>query len=442
MKAEIISNGDELISGKILDTNAQWISRELIDLGVQTVYHTTVADELGPMVDVLRIASQRADLILWTGGLGPTADDLTRQAIADMIGVPLVQNDESLRQIEEMFKRRGREMPEANKLQAFQPTGAIPIPNKHGTAPGIDLTVNRIAPFQSNRLAFYRIMAMPGVPAEMKEMWHSEVLPRIQTMLDQTGEREHVIRFRSIHSFGLGESQIEAMLPGLILRDRMPRVGITANGGTITLRIAAEGKTENDCFEQMEPTAKIIYETLGNLIFGEGDDQLQDVVCRKLKNTGKKLAVIEAGTRGLLCDAFSSETPNSEVVAESTKTTESAKTMESTKTTGKFVGGIVLPPKEAITPSEMIRRGRRLFDADFFLLIGAYPPGMPDRTRNETTFIALVDAHKTDLDQNDLEKAIVKIENYAYVGHPSIIDDLFVKRGLNLLRLEIDKSIE
>lgn len=407
MQAEIISNGDELTSGKILDTNAQWLSRELADLGVATLYHTTVGDDFDAMVEVLRIASDRSDLILWTGGLGPTADDLTRQAIAERIGVPLEKNEDSLRRIREMFRRRGREMPANNEIQAFQPRGSVPIDNPHGTAPGIDCTVKRSGAFPKDRLDFYRIMAFPGVPAEMKEMWDASAKRSLQQMIDSLGDQRRVLRFRSIHSFGAGESQIEAMLPGIVDRKHDPKVGITATRGTITLRIASEAESEEECFRIMEPTARLIHEKLGDLVYGEGDDRLQDVVCRILSEQKKTLAAVESGTRGLLAESLA----------------------DSDRLKDCFIGGIVLPPTRAISAEEMILREKRLFQADYVLLVGPYPEGPPDRDRSEETFVAVVD-----LAGRDSQGELIAYEVYPYVGHPSIIDDLHIKRALNLLR--------
>jgi nicotinamide-nucleotide amidase len=229
-------------------------------------------------------------------------------------------------------------------------------------------------------------------------------------MLDQIIGQKRVIRFRTIHSFGLGESQVESMLPDIVNRKHFPKVGITANQATITLRIVAEAAAEEDCYKIMEPTAQLIYETLGDIIFGEGDEKLEDVVCRKLKSSGKSLAVIEAGTRGLLA----------ETVARSNDSADC------------FVGGIVLPSKQPISHDEMIRRGRRLFNVDYLLLIGAYPSGQPDRNRTEEIFVAVIDAKQT-----DLQTAILKFENYPFVGHPSMIDDLYIQRSLDLLRRQL-----
>ncbi|MDR1385755.1 MAG: damage-inducible protein CinA [Planctomycetaceae bacterium] len=409
MQAEIISNGDELTSGKILDTNSQWLSLELNDLGVTTLYHTTVGDDLEAMIHVLQTAMERVDLLIWTGGLGPTADDLTRQAVAQSVGAMLEKNEQSLRYIREMFQRRGQEMPKTNEIQAFQPKGAVPIFNLYGTAPGIDLTVQRKKPVKRGRLDFVRILVYPGVPAEMKGMWADSGRKTIQEMLDQMTGQKRVIRFRSIHSFGLGESQLEALLPDIVNRNHYPKVGITANQGTITLRIVSEAETEDECFKKMEPTVNLIYEKLGDLIFGEGDDRLQDVVCRKLRGLGKTLAVIEAGTRGLLAETVAG----------------------SVESEGCFIGGMVLPPKQQVTVEEMIRCGRRFFHVDYLLLIGAYPPGLPDRNRKEETFVAVIDAGRT---ETDLQKVILDLRSFPYVGHPNIIDDLYIKRSLGLLK--------
>jgi len=404
MRAEIIAIGDELTNGKILDTNSQWLSLQLADLGVETMYHTTVGDELEPLADVFRIAVNRVDLILATGGLGPTADDLTREAVALAFDRPLRKDEALLQGIRDLFGRRGREMPTSNEKQACLPEGAVAMRNPHGTAPGIDLTIKREA---TGRLDEVRVLVFPGVPAEMKEMWDDSGRDRAWEATDRHGGEKHVIRFRSINSFGAGESQVESMLPGLVDRDHFPRVGITANRGTITLRIAAEAITEEECFRMMEPTAKHIYETLGPLVFGEGDDRLQDIVCRRLTAEKKTLATVEAGTRGLLAEA----------VADSEESNEC------------FIGGLVVHPHRTATAEEMIREARKVFDADYLLLVGPYPMGKPDRQRTDEVFIALANGRR---DKNPLP--LVASQIHSFTGHPDIIDDLFVKRTLDLLR--------
>src|SRR5438874_7457361 len=153
MKAEIISIGSELTSGQNLDTNSQWLSQRLAEIGIPVRWHTTLADDLDENVEALRVAAGRARLVLITGGLGPTQDDLTREALARLAGVELVFHPESFEQIRQMFARRNRSMPERNRVQALFPAGAEPIPNANGTAPGIWM-----------RLGTSTVAAMPGVP--------------------------------------------------------------------------------------------------------------------------------------------------------------------------------------------------------------------------------------------------------------------------------------
>ena len=408
MYVEIISNGDELINGKILDTNAQWLSRVIENLGVSVQYHTTVGDDLEAMVDVLRIAMNRVDIVIWTGGLGPTADDLTRQAFAKAAGVPLVEHAGSLQHIQDIYQQRGSTLPANALRQVLQPQGAIPIQNPNGTAPGIDLTIKRKEPIPTGRLDFVRLLAYPGVPAEMMEMWHDTGRQTIFMMLKSLWGEERVIKYRDIHSFGLGESQVENMFSDLIDRDRIPKVGITATQATITLCIAAHAETAAECDRLIEPTAKLIYETLGNRIFGEGEDTLPAVVCRIVNKQEKKIAVVEAGTRGLLAEALGSA-PESATC---------------------FLGGVVVPPRRPIAPDKMIEIGCKMFDADYLLLIGAYPEGQPSRIRSDETFTAVVHAK-----DSNLQTSILQMRNYPFSGHPGIIDDLYVKRVLDLFRL-------
>lgn len=242
MRAEVISIGDEMTTGQRLDTNSQWLSQRLGEIGVRVLFHTTVGDELEPNVQVYRQAFERADLVISTGGLGPTADDLTRQALAEVLGVELVLDAPALQHIQQLFAHRKREMPPRNVVQAMFPRGSRVIPNPHGTAPGIAVDISR--PGRSPA----RVFALPGVPAEMREMWEATVAPELAAT---TGGDCRVIRHRCLRCFGVGESDLERMLPDLIQRGRTPTVGITVNQATITLRITAEGPTPQACFAAM-----------------------------------------------------------------------------------------------------------------------------------------------------------------------------------------------
>ena len=283
MRAEIIAIGDELTCGHRLDTNSQWISQQLCDLGVTIAFHTTVGDDIDDNLDVFKTAVRRAEIVICTGGLGPTADDLTRQAVSQMAGVELVFDPETLQHIRKIFGRHGREMPEQNNVQAYFPQGSQIVPNPEGTAPGFDLSV--AMPDQRTS----RIWALPGVPYEMKEMWNQTVS---QAISEFTG-KDQTICHHVLHCFGGGESQIESMLPDLMRRDRIPRVGITASSATISLRVTAEADSQEDCLIQMQPTLLTIRECLGDLVFGENGQTLQEVVLSQLQQRSLKLSVVD-----------------------------------------------------------------------------------------------------------------------------------------------------
>jgi len=184
MHAEIIALGDEITSGQLLDSNSQWLSLRLEELGIRVLYHTTVGDEHEAITDVFRRAIDRADVIIATGGLGPTADDLTRQAIADATGRRLVMDDEALAHVRGIFARVNRPMPPKNEVQGLLPEGARMIHNPHGTAPGVEMTISR------SGIGDCHFSALPGVPAEMREMWHGT----LEAALREIGGGKSVVR--------------------------------------------------------------------------------------------------------------------------------------------------------------------------------------------------------------------------------------------------------
>ena len=353
LRAEVVSIGDELTTGQRLDTNSQWISRELGLLGVPVAFHTTVSDDHADGLEAFRLAARRADLVVVTGGLGPTADDLTRDVLAEVAGVALVESAAALRDVEARFARRGVAMPASNRRQALFPEGATPIPNPEGTAPGIDM----ILPGGG------RVFALPGVPAETRVMWHATVAPAILALLPGAG----TIRFRSIKCFGAGESAIEAMLPDLVRRGREPVVGITAHEATITLRIAARGADERACLAAIEPVERTIRDCLGPLVFGTGDEEIEDAALAALSAQGTTLATVESATRGRVATLLSDAAARAR--------------------SGAFVGGIVLPPGEpADAPARLAERRRAESGADFGLAVG---PLVPPAAAGEPPTVAI-----------------------------------------------------
>ncbi|MEM9940749.1 MAG: molybdopterin-binding protein [Planctomycetota bacterium] len=283
IRAEIVAIGDELTTGVRLDTNSQWISQQLGHLGVTVAFHSTVGDDICDIVHVLKLAAQRCDIVVTTGGLGPTADDLTRQAIAKLDDVDLVLDESILESLRQRYLSRGREMPPNNEIQAWFPQGSKIITNPEGTAAGIEY-------HQVSTEA--TVFAFPGVPVELKQMWNQSVGPKIKSTLGT----ESVLHHYTLHCFGAGESQIEMMLPGMIERGRDPQVGITASAATISLRISTRAKTIDACKIRMQPTVDAIQKSLGNLIFGYDGQQLEEVVVDALAVKNLKLRLIDFGT--------------------------------------------------------------------------------------------------------------------------------------------------
>lgn len=291
MQAEVIANGDEITSGRILDTNSQWISIRLEDLGIRVMYHTCVGDDLQAMVAVFRQAIERSDVVVTTGGLGPTADDLTREALANVTGRQLIELPEALEHVRRFFAQRQRPMPERNRIQAAFPVGSEMIRNPNGTAPGIAMTIPR-----EDRSPCH-FFCLPGIPSEVYEMW-----PEVEERLRKIGAGKEYILHRDIKCFGAGESQVESMLPDLIRRGNDPLVGINASKNTIILRISTKGPNRQACEEKILPTVEIIQQCLGDLIFGYDEEELQDVVLARLSELGKTLAIVETDTSGMVAD--------------------------------------------------------------------------------------------------------------------------------------------
>ena len=296
-RAEVVSIGDEMTSGARLDTNAQWLSHRLGELGIEVAFHSTVGDTLADNVDVFRIAAQRADIVVSTGGLGPTRDDLTREALAGVADQPLELSETALAHIQRMFAKRKREMPERNRVQAMFPKGSQEIFNPQGTAPGVDMSVER----EGDRPS--RIFALPGVPAEMKRMFHDTVAPRI---LESSGGNVQ-IRHHVMKLFGTGESDMEQRLGEMIARDRQPKVGITVSSATISLRITAMSESERRCLQLIEETRSKILERVGEFHFGDGEEYEQyHAIADRLGETDQSLLVIEFGQAAPLGDWFAS----------------------------------------------------------------------------------------------------------------------------------------
>jgi nicotinamide-nucleotide amidase len=283
-KASIVSVGNEVLSGRTVDTNAAYIGRQLVLQGLPVVSAYTVADRLEAIVRSFRLAADDADVVIVTGGLGPTDDDVTRQAVARYLGVELELDAQSLARIEGFFQRRGVPMSSKNVIQAHIPKGAQAITNEWGTAPGI-------AAQKEGKLFF----VLPGVPNEMEHIFQASVVPRLGKLAG-----DQVIAVRRLRCFGAGESTIAEMLGDAMERDRNPLVNCTVGGGVITLEIVAIAASRAQADEMADSEEDSLRRVLGSLVFGEDDQTLAEVVGQRLVELKRTLAVAESCTGGLL----------------------------------------------------------------------------------------------------------------------------------------------
>ncbi len=283
-KASIVSVGNEVLTGRTVDTNAAHIARRLTAAGVPIVSVYVAPDELEAITRVLRLATGEADIVVISGGLGPTDDDLTRQAIADFLGVDLVLREDLLEEIQRFFDKRGVAMPARNAIQAHVPAGAKPIDNATGTAPGVEAEKGGTVLF-----------SLPGVPSEMEQMLEASVLPRVREIA-----KSQVIVTKRLKCFGAGESTIAEMIGDAMQRGRNPLVNCTVHYGVITLEVVATSLDRGKAAEMAAAEEASLRRVLGKLVYGVEDQTLAEVVGQKLAQTGRTLAVAESCTGGLL----------------------------------------------------------------------------------------------------------------------------------------------
>lgn len=289
MNAEIVTTGTELLLGEIVDTNAAHIARQLREVGVNLFYKTTVGDNQQRLAEVLRLGLSRSEVIVVTGGLGPTVDDITREAVAEATGRPLELRPELAEHLRAMFARWGRPLTGNNLRQAYLPQGARALPNPIGTAPGFVLEHEGRA-----------ILVMPGVPLEMKRMLAEQVLPYLQARL---GDAQAVIATRILHVAGLGESLIDERI-GHLMTSGNPTVGLAAHLGQVDIRIAARAPSTALAQALIAPVEAEIRGKLSAYIYGADSETLGGVVAALLRGLGATLAVVETNTAGRIAAAF------------------------------------------------------------------------------------------------------------------------------------------
>ena len=283
MNAEILSVGTELLMGQIANTDAQYLSRGLNELGINVYYHTVVGDNPGRLRQQLRQAWERSDLIITTGGLGPTEDDLTKEAVAEFLGLPLELHQPSLEAMARYFAGIGRTMTPNNEKQAYFPKGCLVLANPNGTAPGC--LVER-----EGRV----FVVLPGPPRELNPMFDNHVRPYLM----QRGDAK--ITSRMLHIFGMGESEAAYRLRTMIERQDNPTLATYVGKGDVLLRITARTALDADPEPLLAPAVQEVETLLGGVVISDRDETLPEVVVRLLASQGKTLACAESCTGGLL----------------------------------------------------------------------------------------------------------------------------------------------
>lgn len=288
MRAEIISVGTEILLGEILDTNAQYIASRLPAIGIDLYFMCQVGDNLDRLAETISRALERSDAVITTGGLGPTEDDVTREAIARAVGEEMYVDPEAEGNLRAFFAARGVAFPERNIKQAMLIPSARFIPNPHGTAPGWWVELGKKI-----------IVAMPGPPSEMQRMWQAEVEPRLREMASGSG----VLITRVLKTIGAGESHIDEMVAPF-LRSTNPTIGVYAKPDGVYLRLAAKARGEDEARDLIAPVEAELRRTLGTLVWGADDDTLEGVIGGMLRERAATLATMESCTGGLLASTI------------------------------------------------------------------------------------------------------------------------------------------
>jgi nicotinamide-nucleotide amidase len=349
--------GTELLLGQISNTNAQWISERLAEIGVDVMHHQEVGDNPERIEEALRHALSHAEVVIVTGGLGPTQDDITRQAVAEVSGASLVRHRELEDMIRAKFARAGREMTDSNLVQAEVPEGARAILPERGTAPGLAVEIQGT-----------RLYALPGVPAEMREMMEGTVLQELSSLAGPASIASRIVR-----CVGIPESRVAELTDDLFRSSANPTVAYLAGGGEVKVRLTAKARSREDAEALLEPLVAEVVRRLGNHAFTSMDEELEETVAGLLRDAGKTLACAESLTGGELGARITSVPGASDYFLGSAVCYSARAKREILGVSQETIDGPGLVSAECAR--EMAAGARRLFGADIALaLTGAAGP--------------------------------------------------------------------
>jgi nicotinamide-nucleotide amidase len=427
---ELINTGSELLLGRTLNTHAQWLARQLAECGCVITRQVTVADTSAAITQAVREALARAELVITTGGLGPTSDDLTRDALAAMLGKKLHEDAAIVAQIERRFAERKRAMPASTRVQALVPEGAIVLPNAQGTAPGLVMEIEdgrwkmedgKTAPQPSSILhppSSRWLIMLPGPPRELRPMFTASVLP----LLEKIFPNREPFASKTLRTTGLGESVIEERIAPKLRGIAGLEIGYCAHVGQVDVRLEAKGAGRDAIISDAE---RIVRDELGKIIFGEGDETLEGVVVRLLTERKQTVALAESCTGGFIANRLTTVPGASAVFLAGLVTYANAAKQ-------KFLGvrAETLAANGAVSEAvarEMAEGARREAGADFAIAVTgiAGPGGGTAEKPVGTVFIALASARGT------------TVERRLNLYERETFKELTARQALEMLRLEI-----
>jgi nicotinamide-nucleotide amidase len=410
--AEIITIGTEMLLGDLVDTNTAWLSARLAALGVGVYRHTTIGDNRERIVGALKEAASRADLVITTGGLGPTSDDLTNECLAAVTGRDMVEYPEAREHVDEMFRKFGREPTPNNYKQALFPEGTELIPNPLGTAMG--------ALLETEGTVF---ATLPGVPPEMKRMFEETLEPLIRARSDGS------IISRTLWFAGIGESALAEQVQDF-LDATDPTVAPLAGQGKVRLRITTRAATQEEAEERIAPVEEEILSRLGEYYFGEDDETLESAVGRLLKERGETLALAESCTGGLLAKRLTDIAGSSAFLEEGlvTYSNESKERLLGVQREMLLEHGAVSAP----VARKMAEGARKIAGTDYGLSVTgiAGPDGGTEEKPVGLVFVGLSDAEGAFAEKLDLT---------AWARSREAIRERSANRAFDLLRLRIEE---
>lgn len=408
MIAEIISIGSELLLGQIANTDAQFISQQLSSMGINLFYHTVVGDNKVRILEALSIASARSKLIITTGGLGPTMDDISKETISEYLGLKLIMHEQSKKSIEEYFMKRNRKLCTNNLKQAMMPEGAHILPNNVGTAPG--------AIVEKDDKTF---IILPGPPHELHQMFKESVLPYLEKLTNKK------ILSRVIRIYGIGESAVEEKIKDILSTQSNPTIAPLAGNGEVSLRITAKANNEKSCYDLIKPVEEKIINRLGNFVYGFDDDNLESAVVSLLKERNLSLAVAESCTGGLISNRITNVSGSSNIFMEGFVTYSNnakIKRLSVSENTLKKYGAV-----SRHTAFEMAVGVRRSSNTDFGLAVTgiAGPTGGSEEKPVGLVYIALSGSDET------------LVQKHLLTGNRESIKFQTSSLALNMLRLHL-----